>query len=198
MKHQGAAGHSITASARACSVSGTACSNYEKYVNDFYKFPVLCRKIHEALLQRPMAEWEIDRVFGRNQRYGNEVERGMRQLKKERRIQWTRWRKGDRGPHAEGWGIADDVVPNKCQGSMMDGWCGCVAVWRNYCKDYGGRGRGYMGLGQSMQRKWHSHFPYPSPLMENSGIWWSSSENYTPRDQIHAITSPNRPRTGEY
>lgn len=90
----------------------TSCSNYEKYVNDFYKFPVLCRKIWEALLDRAMPEWEIERMFGRNQRFGNEVERAMKQLKKERRIKEARWRNGERGPFAVGWeGVPDDVVP---------------------------------------------------------------------------------------
>src|SRR5215813_799982 len=64
----------------------TACSDYPKYIKQYYEFPVFCRKIYEALLLGRLSDWEMARKFGRNQRWGTEVERALKQLEKERRI----------------------------------------------------------------------------------------------------------------
>jgi hypothetical protein len=87
----------------------TACSDYPKYVKEYFEFPVFCRKIYEALLVSRMSDYEVHRKFGRNQRGGTEVERALSQLQKERRIRWANWRSGERGRLKEGWeAIRDD------------------------------------------------------------------------------------------
>ena len=81
----------------------TACSDYPKYIKQYYEFPVFCRKIYEALLLGRLSDWEMARKFGRNQRWGNELERALKQLEKEKRIRRVSWRDGERGPLKEGW-----------------------------------------------------------------------------------------------
>jgi len=87
---------------------GAACSNYPKYVKDYYEFPVFCRKIHEALTLERMTDRDLERRFRRNQRWGNEYERAMTQLKKEKLIRQVHWRDGERGPVKEGWEAVSD------------------------------------------------------------------------------------------
>ena len=85
-----------------------ACSNYPKYVKDYYEFPVFCRKIHEALTLERMTDRDLERRFRRNQRWGNEYDRAMNQLKKEKLIRQVHWRDGERGPVKEGWEAMTD------------------------------------------------------------------------------------------
>src|SRR5262249_7465699 len=81
-----------------------ACSNYPKYMKTYYEFPTFCRKIHEAVVAAGrMPDWEVQRIFGRNQKWGTEVKRALEQLQNEKHIKRGQWRTGDRGPYAEGW-----------------------------------------------------------------------------------------------
>jgi hypothetical protein len=80
-----------------------ACSDYPKYVKEYYEFPVFCQKVYEALLKERMSDHEIARKFRRNQKWGNEVDRVLTQLTKERRIRRATWRDGERGPVKEGY-----------------------------------------------------------------------------------------------
>jgi hypothetical protein len=85
-----------------------ACSDYLKYVKDYYEFPVFCEKIYEALLIGRMSESECARKFRRNQKWGNEYERAINQLVKEKRIRRKSWRDNERGPMKEGWEAVEE------------------------------------------------------------------------------------------
>jgi DNA replicative helicase MCM subunit Mcm2 (Cdc46/Mcm family) len=80
-----------------------ACSDYRKYVKDYYEFPVFCRKIYETLLLGRMSDYELARKFRSNQRQGHEYERALAQLQKEKLIRRATWRDGERGPAKDGW-----------------------------------------------------------------------------------------------
>ena len=56
-----------------------------------------------------MTDRDLERRFRRNQRWGNEYERAMAQLRKEKLIRHAQWRDGERGPMKEGWeAVSDD------------------------------------------------------------------------------------------
>ena len=79
----------------------------DKYMHRFYKFPKFCQLIFDTISaankHRFMTEVNVERKFGRNQLYGNELSRALQQLIKEARLEYCQGRQGDRGPETAGY-----------------------------------------------------------------------------------------------
>jgi hypothetical protein len=84
----------------------TISGDIDKYLLEYLEFPRLCNRIFEAIAAKP-SRWFSDSKlflrFGRNQRYGGEIDRALKQLEREGRLIKRNGRDGDRGPFAEGW-----------------------------------------------------------------------------------------------
>jgi DNA replicative helicase MCM subunit Mcm2 (Cdc46/Mcm family) len=65
-----------------------AVGGVERYMQEYFEFPQFCDRILDALDANggEMKRRDVLRKFGRKQRYGNELERVLTQLKKEERI----------------------------------------------------------------------------------------------------------------
>lgn len=61
----------------------------DRFLREYHEFPEMCDRLHAAYLAAPnhfISDRDANRRFGRNQRYGNELERAQRQLAKEKRL----------------------------------------------------------------------------------------------------------------
>jgi hypothetical protein len=87
-----------------------ACSNYDKYMRQYFEFPVFCRKVLEGFEAAGgrMSDRELERKFGRNQKWGNELGRVKDQLQREGYLRKGEWRDGERGPWTQGWELVRD------------------------------------------------------------------------------------------
>jgi hypothetical protein len=84
----------------------TMCSDINKYIVEVLEFPRLCNRVFEAIGAEPgrwLSDYQLFRRFGRNQTWGNELDRVIKQLLRERRIASREGRQGQRGPLGPGW-----------------------------------------------------------------------------------------------
>jgi hypothetical protein len=86
-----------------------ACGGFEKYMRKYFEFPKFCDEFVAALegeAEGFLSDRDIERRFGRNQRFGNELERVKAQLQREVRIEKCS-RAKSRGPAALGWRLVE-------------------------------------------------------------------------------------------
>jgi hypothetical protein len=89
----------------------TLLGDINKYIVEYLEFPRLCNRIFEAIAGEPerwLSDFKLHRRFGRNQRFGNELDRALHQLRRERRIIACDGRSGEHGPKAPGWLAIED------------------------------------------------------------------------------------------
>jgi hypothetical protein len=86
-----------------------ACGGFDKYMNDYFKFPKFCAEVVEAIQHEDgfMSNRELNRKFRRNMKYGGELEKALRQLVDEQQIRKA-YRSGERGPTSDGYEIWPD------------------------------------------------------------------------------------------
>jgi len=86
-----------------------ACGGFEKYMNDYFKFPKFCAEVVEAIRAEGgfMSERELNRRFRRNMKYGNELDKALSHLRAEEQIRYTT-RKGERGPRSPGYELWEE------------------------------------------------------------------------------------------
>jgi hypothetical protein len=81
-----------------------AAGGFAKYMRQHFTFGKFCDEVHGALVAAGgwMSNRDIQRRFGRNQRFGNELARVLDELKAEERIAPS-----GRGRSANGWEVVD-------------------------------------------------------------------------------------------
>jgi hypothetical protein len=81
----------------------------KKYMRQYYEFPKFCERVFEFIQAQDgfATDRELRRAFRRNMKYGHELEKATAQLEREGLIKRD-WRRGERGPAAEGWRIVKD------------------------------------------------------------------------------------------
>jgi hypothetical protein len=77
----------------------------ERYMHEYFEFPKQCERCAEAFRKAEfISKPKFYRMFGRNQRWGNELERVITQLVREQRIRYLKDKTPDNGgPKMEGW-----------------------------------------------------------------------------------------------
>jgi hypothetical protein len=76
----------------------------ERYMHEYFEFPKQCERCAEAFRKAEfISESKFYREFGRNQRWGNELDRVITQLKREGRIREARLTPPNGGPRMKGW-----------------------------------------------------------------------------------------------
>ncbi len=90
----------------------TLVSDVNKYMVEYLAFPRYCQRVWEGIAARPgkwMSDYKVYRKFGRNQQFGNELQRVLAQLVKEHRLMAQDGRDGSHGKIAPGWlALADE------------------------------------------------------------------------------------------
>jgi hypothetical protein len=89
----------------------TMLSDINRYMVEYLEFPRLCSRVFETIASRPrrwMSSSKLFRRHGRNQKYGNELERVKLQLVREGRLIPQKGRDGERGPEVDGWLALED------------------------------------------------------------------------------------------
>jgi len=88
-----------------------ADGGFKKYMRDYYEFPKFCEQVVEAIRSQEdgfMSNRDLGRQFRRNMKFGHELEKALKQLEKEDRIQ-SCYRQKSRGPAAGGWQIIHET-----------------------------------------------------------------------------------------
>jgi hypothetical protein len=84
----------------------------KKYMREYFEFPRFCDEVWEAVLASPgrfMSKRAVYREFGRNQRWGNELDRVITHLVRAGRLEWCGAAKThNKGPATEGWRALED------------------------------------------------------------------------------------------
>jgi hypothetical protein len=86
-----------------------ADGGFKKYMRDYYEFPKFCDEVLEAIRNNGgfISDREMGRRFRRNMKFGNELEKALRQLTNEGRIR-RGVRSRSRGPAANGWELVEE------------------------------------------------------------------------------------------
>jgi hypothetical protein len=81
------------------------CGGFDKYMKEYFDFPKLCDRLAEAYCTAPdqwLSDYIVARRFGRNQRFGTEIERAKTQLIREKRIAPSVHHPANGGPASPG------------------------------------------------------------------------------------------------
>ena len=79
-------------------------------MRNYYEFPKFCEQVFEFIRSQEdgfASDRDLGRAFRRNMKFGNELEKALKQLEREDQIKQGS-RAKSRGPAAMGWRIIDD------------------------------------------------------------------------------------------
>jgi hypothetical protein len=81
-----------------------ADGGFKEYMRDYFEFPKFCAEVEKAIAEAGgfMSDRDLRRMFRRNMKFGNELEKALHQLVSEDRIERGQ-RRGARGPSAYGY-----------------------------------------------------------------------------------------------